>query len=147
MHPLYVHLFLNHVPIIGGVGALLLLAWGLYRHSIDVTLAALAAFVLVGLISVPVFLTGQSAVEFLDAPRQAMLAEHKDAAIAAMVGLEAAAAVALAALFVWRTTHRFPMFPAVATLILGMAATALVVRAANLGGEIAHPETRATARK
>jgi uncharacterized membrane protein len=105
---------LQHVPCITVVGALVLLAWGLLRHSLDVTLAALTAVVLAGLIAVPLFLKG---------PRG-------DADVSAIIGLEAASAVALAALFVWRSTRRFPLFPAAATLALGVAASILVIRAA-----------------
>ena len=105
---------LRHVPVIGGCGALLFLAWGVLRRSLDITLAALSAFVVVGVVAVPVFLHG----------------DRQDAAVAAMVGLEAAAAVALAALFVWFTTRRYPAFPAAAALILGILAGVLVIRAA-----------------
>lgn len=104
----------RHVPVIGGCGALLFLSWGVLRRNLDITLAALSAFVVVGLVAVPVFLQS----------------DRRDAAIAAMVGLEAAAAVALAALFVWFTTRRYPTFPATAALILGILAGVLVVRVA-----------------
>lgn len=139
------HLFLNHIPVIGGFGALLLLGWGLLRRSIDVTLAALTAFIIVGLVAVPVFLTGQRAERQLDPALETRIEKHEDAAIAAMVGLEAAAGVALASIFCWRTTRRFPAFSATATLLLGLAASVLVVRAASLGGEIRHTEIRRVA--
>lgn len=107
---------LSHVPAIGGGGALLFLAWGLLRRSLDVTLAALCGFVVVGVIAIPVFLSS----------------ERRDAAIAAIIGLEAAAAVALAALFVWYTTRRYPAFSAIAALVLGLMASVLVLRATGM---------------
>jgi hypothetical protein len=107
---------LSHVPAIGGVGALVFLGWGLFRRSIDVTLAALAALVAVGVIAVPVFLS----------------AGQRDSAVAAMVGLEAAAGVALASMFVWFTTRRYPAFSAAAALILGIVASVLVLRASSM---------------
>lgn len=144
MDPLYAHLFLNHIPVIGGIGALLLLAWGLYRRSNDVTLAALVAFVFVGLGGVLAFATGNVGESLAqDAATKALIHEHNDAAIAALVGLEATAGVAVCALFIWKTTRRYPLFAAVATLLLGIAASVLVVRAASLGGAIAHIELRA----
>ncbi len=145
MDPLYAHLFLNHIAVIGGVGALLLLAWGLYRRSTDVTIAALVAFLIVGLGGLFAFVTGNAAdTRFRDDATKALIHEHKDAAITALVGLEAAAAVAACALFVWKTTRRYPMFAAVATLLLGIAASILVIRAASLGGRIDHEELRTT---
>lgn len=128
------HLFLNDVPLIGAVGSLLLLAWGLGRRSTDVTLAALSALVIVGLVAVPVFITGTD----LPHERNELVLRHRDAAIAALVGLEAAAAIAISALFAWRTTRRYPIFAAAAALAIGCAASVLLVRAATLGGQISH---------
>lgn len=96
------------------IGALVLLGWGLLRHSLDVTLASLTGIVGAGVIAIPLYLNG---------PRG-------DAAVAAIIALESAAGVALAGLFVWRTTRRYPLFPAAATLVIGLAASILVVRAA-----------------
>jgi len=107
---------LSHVPVIGGGGALLFLAWGLFRRSLDVTLAALCGFVVVGLIAIPIFLGG----------------DRGETATAAMVGLEAAAAVALVSLFYWYTTRRYPAFSAGAALILGLLASLLMLRASGM---------------
>lgn len=104
---------LGLVPAIGGGAALLCLAWGLCRRSLGVTLAALSGLVVVGLIAVPVFFSG----------------ERRDVGIAAMIGIEAVAVVALASLFCWYTTRRYPAFSATAALVLGLLASVLVVRA------------------
>ncbi|MGN6183552.1 MAG: hypothetical protein ACTHQM_07850 [Thermoanaerobaculia bacterium] len=145
MDPLYAHLFLNHIPVIGGIGALLLLAWGLYRRSIDVTFTALAAYVIVGNGGIASFATGSFATGKIHDPiTQLLIDQHRDASIAALVGLEAAAVVAACGLFVWRSTRRYPMFAAVSTLVLGLAASVLIIRAASLGGPIGHPSLRAT---
>ncbi len=105
---------LQHVPCIALIGALLFLAWGLLRRSLDITLASLTAVVLAGVIALPIFASG---------PRT-------NDGTAAIVALEATAGVALAGLFVWRTTRRYPMFPAAAVLLIGTAASILVLRAA-----------------
>lgn len=138
MDPLHVHLFLNDVPLIGAVGSLLLLAWGLGRRSTDVTLAALTALVLVGALGVVVFVTGR------DLPNDGgmLVTRHREAATAAVVALVAAAAVAAAAVFAWRTTRRYPTFAAGAALAIGIAASVLLVRAASLGGQITHAVLR-----
>jgi hypothetical protein len=107
---------LNHVPIIGGAGALLFLAWGLVRRSLDVTLAALTGLVVVGVVAVPVFLGG----------------DRRDAAIAAILGLESATVVSLVSLFCWYTTRRYPAYSASAALVLGVLACVLVLRAAGM---------------
>ncbi len=143
---MHVHLALHHVPSVGAVGSLLLLGWGLFRKSIDVTVVALVAFVLVALIAVPVYLSGNSAEEVVarmpDVP-MALVVSHRDSALAAMIGIVSAAFTAVAALYVWRSTRRFPGFAATATLIVGIAAVVLVLRTSSLGGQIRHAESRA----
>lgn len=146
MDPLHLHLFLNHVPVIGGIGALLFLAWGLVRQNNDVTSAAMVALVAVALIAIPVFLTGEEAeerIESLPGVSMEIAKHHQQAALAAMVGLEAAGAIALTGLLAWWKTRRYPMFPAAAALLVGIAAAVLLVRAAALGGQIRHSEIRA----
>ena len=123
MDPAHVHLFLNHVPLVGGIGALLLLAWGLLWRSIGVTRAALVAIVVVALLAIPAFVTGKTGDKAAD-----------DAALAGVIAIQATAAVALASLFAWRSTQRYPAFGAAAVLVVGIAASILIVRAASLGG-------------
>jgi len=142
MDTVHIHLFLNHVPLVGGIGALLLLGWGLLRRSVDVTLAALVAIIVVALLAVPAFLTGQSIENVSGAPH-AIVERHQDAALAGMIGIQATAAIALASLFVWRSTRRYPAFGAAAVLVVGLAASVLIIRAASLGGQIRHTEVRA----
>jgi uncharacterized membrane protein len=143
MESLYVHLFLNHIPLVGGMGALMLLSWGIARRSADVTNAALVAVIVVAAAAVPIFITGNQAGEDLAAALpHGLLEQHRDAAIASMVGLAAGAAIAAAALFCWATTKRYPLFAAVATLMVGIAATLLVARTAALGGQLRHVELR-----
>lgn len=144
MDALRLHLLLNHVPVVGTIGALLLLAAGLLRRSRDITMAALVALVLTGLVAVPVFMTGSSAEQNI-VGRTDQIQHHKDAAVAALVSLESSAAVALCAVLVCIATRRFPMFAAVAALILGIAAAVLVVRASALGAEIRHTELTSNA--
>lgn len=146
MDVVQIHLFLNHVPLVGGIGALLFLSWGILRRSTDVTVAALVAIVLVALFAIPAFVTGQSAevrVARLEVTAQEFVEKHEEAALAGMIGLEATAMIALAALFVWRSTRRYPTFGAIAVLLVGIFAAVLIVRAASLGGQIRHPEIRA----
>lgn len=146
MDPLHLHLFLNHVPAVGGIGALLFLAWGLFRQNNDVTSAAMVALVAVAVIAIPVFLTGEEAeARVKDLPEVSMeIAEHHEqAAVAALVGIEAAGAIALTGLLAWWKTRRYPMYPAAAALLIGIAAAVLLVRAAGLGGQIRHSEIRA----
>ena len=70
-------------------------------------------------------------------------ARHQQAAVAAMVGMTAAGAIALTGLLAWWRTRRYPMYPAMAALLVGIAAAVLLVRAASLGGQVRQSELRA----
>lgn len=143
MDPIQVHLALHHVPSVGAVSALILLGWGLYRRSSDLTIAALWAFVVVALVAIPVYLSGGGIGARIAALPQVspdLIVHHRESAMAAMIGIESAAATAMAALFAWRSSRRFPGFAATATFVVGIVATILVLRTASLGGRIRHTE-------
>ena len=55
---LHLHLLLNHVPVIGAVLGVLLLAAAVMRRSDELGKAALVLFALLAATSVVVFLTG-----------------------------------------------------------------------------------------
>jgi uncharacterized membrane protein len=143
MNPAHLHLALNHVPVLGALFALGLLAWGLLRRDDSVQRTALSAFVLVALAAIPVYLTGEPAEEVVE--RLAGVAEpaieaHEDAALAALIGIELLGVVALAGLLA-RATRASRMIVR-AVLVLALGAAGLMARTANLGGQIRHAEVR-----
>jgi prepilin signal peptidase PulO-like enzyme (type II secretory pathway) len=142
MDPVEVHLLLHHVPSVGVVMALAFLGWGLRRRSCDVTIAALFSLVVVALVAVPVYVSGigmAAGDARLPVPLE-LVERHRASAMAAMIGIVATAATAVAALVMWRNTRRLPSFPATATLLVGLAAAVLILRTSNLGSRIRHSE-------
>jgi hypothetical protein len=115
MSPAHLHLVLNHIPVLGTLFGLALLGYARYRREDAVTRAALGTFVVVALLALPAYFTGEPAEEAVEhAPGVAEQAiETHEAAGAAL-----AVAVATAGLMAWT---------------------------ANLGGQIRHPEIRAAA--
>lgn len=103
------------IPLFGLAAALLLLIVGMVRRHNQVTAGALILLVAVAIVAVPIFI---KAVD-----------DHQDAVVAAMIGLDATAAIALVTLVVWQITRRYPYFTAAAILIIGLFAFALVVHA------------------
>jgi hypothetical protein len=57
----HVHLMINHFPVIGMPIGILLLAYALVRKSEEVKTAGLGLFVLIALMTISVFLTGEGA--------------------------------------------------------------------------------------
>ena len=144
MNPLYVHLLLNHIPVIGTAGAVLLLLGALIARSRDIAVAGLVALVVVALVTIPVFLTGEPAeehVEHLPGFSRHAIHEHEEAGEWALWGMEIAGVVALGTLILaWRRGGVVPRGATIATLAVAVLALAIVIRAAGLGGDIRHTE-------
>ena len=61
MNATHLHLMLNHIPVLGTVFGLGLLVFALWRKSEELKKAALGIFLIVALLAVPVYLTGEPA--------------------------------------------------------------------------------------
>ena len=61
MNLTHLHLALNHLPVLGPAFALALLLFGVWRRSEDIKKAALGAFLLIAVFSVPAYMTGEPA--------------------------------------------------------------------------------------
>jgi hypothetical protein len=143
MNAAHAHLLLNHIPVIGAILGLIVLVWGFYRKNSEVRTAAMLVFVIVALLSIPAYLTGEPAeemVEDLPGVSHDLIHEHEEAAefaIWVMQGLGLASLVGL--FFAWKK-NAVPNWLNIAILALALASAAAMARTANLGGVIRHPE-------
>ena len=138
----HLHLLLNHLPVIGVAFAFLVLAWGIYRKNEEVIRTSLLLFVLVALITIPTFLTGDPARDYLrdmGVPRS-VVEPHDDAAGVTLTIMEVLGGIALLGLFFFRKRERMPQWFLRVTLALALVAAASALWTANLGGQIRHPE-------
>jgi len=137
MNLAHVHLLLNHVPTIGfGFGIGLLVA-SLVRDSADLRRASYVVFFVVALVAIPTYLSGNAA-DFVLRTQQELLQDvvtaHQNAAMLALIPMEIVGLVSWLALWQARRWHQ----PAV--LALSIVTFVLMARAANIGGQIRHPE-------
>lgn len=143
----HVHLMLNHLPVLGTIFGLLLLGWAALRRSEMLQRAALATFVLTGLAAIPVFLTGEPAekvVEHLAGTAEQAIEAHEEAALVALIAVEALGALALTTLVLFRK-RGVPRPLVGAALVCALATAGWMAQTANLGGRIRHAELRSTA--
>jgi uncharacterized membrane protein len=143
----HVHLMLNHLPVLGTVFGAVLLAWALLRRDQTMQRAALATFALAALAAIPVYLTGEpseDAVEHLAGTAEAAIESHEEAAVIALIAVEALGAMALAALLLFRG-RAIPRPLTTAALVFALATAGWMAQTANLGGRIRHAELRANA--
>ncbi len=146
MNAAELHLILNHIPILGTIFALSLLAYAMIWKKPEVLKASLGVFVLSGLFSIGVYLTGEPAEEVVESLAQvseAVIEPHEEAAFIAMIGSLLLGVLALAALVAFRS--RIPAWVVPVILTLGIIESGLLVWTGYQGGQIAHPETRTEA--
>jgi len=142
----HLHLILNHVPVLGTLIALLLLVTAFVEKSDDLRRAALALFVGVALMAVPVYMSGEPAedlVERLPGVTNQQIDRHEDAATQALIAVGLVGVLAIAALAAARRHPRGSRALTVATLAFGIVTGGLMARVALLGGQIRHSEIRA----
>jgi hypothetical protein len=144
MDVIHLHLLLNHVPLIGAIGVILLLGLALLRNSGELGKVALGFLVLLGAVAGVVFLTGEPTeelVERLPGVSETIMEAHEEVALVATIAMGGLAALALAALVVYR--HRtLPRWVGATGMIGTIGVVGIMAYTANLGGQIRHTEIR-----
>ena len=141
------HLLLNHVPTVGTIVALGVLLLGFVKRSEELTRGALALFFAIALVSLPTYMTGYAAQKALK-ERPGVSAEliqrHQSAALVALIVMEATGVVAWFGLWQGRKpAPRVSRWNGPIVLLLASVTLGLMASAANIGGEITHPEIMA----
>lgn len=144
MSLVYIHLILNHMPVVGLVFTALLLVIALARRSTELTKVALAFLALIGALSIATFLTGEPAedlVEKIAGVSESAMERHEDVALFATIAAAGAGALALAAIALFRR-RTVPRWVTGASLVVTLVALGLMGFTANTGGQIRHSEIR-----
>ena len=142
MNWVHIHLLLNHLPVIGIVLALPILAWGIRKRSQEVMRVAVALLAGLAAVTFAVYFTGEPAeesVEGLAGVADSLIEAHEEAALLATVAFGVLGAVAVGGLIRFRG-RAIPARFATLVLLLGLIPAGLVAWAANLGGQIRHTE-------
>ncbi|MFQ5457663.1 MAG: hypothetical protein ACE5FC_04310 [Myxococcota bacterium] len=140
----YLHLLLNHFPIIGAFLATLLLLYALVMGKDPVIRAALLMAVLVSLLAIPANKTGHGAakiVKQMPLVERHMVGEHEDRAKKAALAIWITGGFAALGLLA-AGRGEVPKWAAAGTLALLIASSGLMAWTARAGGQIHHAETR-----
>jgi hypothetical protein len=149
LNPAHIHLILNHIPILGTmIFAPLVLLWGLLRRSRDITQTGLLLTIVLGVTTIPVYLTGEPAEEQVEREpwfSETLTETHEERAEAGLVAVLITGAVAVIVLWRGRAGRPFgALLPG--AVVVGLAISAALFSAAALvGGEIRHSEIRSGA--
>ena len=148
MNLTHVHLLLNHVPTVGfsiGIG---LFVSALVRRSDELKRASLVILFLAAAMTIMTYVSGSDAGQAIkDSPgvAGAMIDRHESAALVAFLFMQLTGLFAWLGLWAWRRDAQLAAWNAAAVLVLSTVTFGLIARAANLGGEIRHPEIQGTA--
>ncbi len=145
MNPAYLHLIVSHVPIVGIGFVILLFIIGLISKSDELINISLIFLIFLALFTIVVHQTGESAEEYLEEKpgfSEKLVLEHDYAADLAFVFVEVVGALALISLAAKRFKKKYANTLVIITLIGLIVTGVLMMRAANLGGMISHPEIR-----
>jgi hypothetical protein len=139
------HLMINTLPPIVSCMALVALFFGVWWRSEHLKRFALVLIVAVPLLIIPVVYTGREAVVVIgnlpNVPLD-LIGEHEESVNATWIAAGIAGCVAAASLFRYRGSRTLPRVVLILALITTLTADALLIRTAQLGGMIRHPETR-----
>jgi uncharacterized membrane protein len=142
----HIHLLLNHFPTVGFSVGLGLFLFALYEKSDQMKRASLGIFLIIALISIPVYMTGKAAERAIKGQpgvSGVLMETHEDAALLALAFMEITGAMAWLGLWQFRRMSRATNGNLTAVLLLSLFTFGLMARAANIGGEIRHPEIAA----
>ena len=145
MDATHLHLLLNHFPIIGTLIAILILAYGIYSGSRRTTKAALFTIIVMSLIAIPVFLTGEPAeesVENLPGITHAIIEEHEEAAEFAIWMMAILGIISAISMVNLISKNRINKSLILIALFAGLLTFAAMARTGYLGGKIRHTEIR-----
>ena len=139
----HVHLLLNHVPTIGTVIAFGLLILSFIRRDEGLKRVGLEVFYVVAVLTLPAYITGVG-TEFIfeenSSISKEIMTRHHDAALLASVFMLLTGVTSWLALWQWRRLDRFRNGSLASVVLLSAITLVLMGRAANIGGEIRHPE-------
>jgi len=144
----HVHLMINHFPVIGVFGGILLLVYALVRKSEEVKMVSLGVFVLIALITIPVFLTGEGAedvVKHIPGVTEAYIGRHEELAELTLVLMEILGVLSLTGLVLLKLKGSIPAIIVILVLVMSLITATFVGITANLGGQIRHTEIRESA--
>jgi uncharacterized membrane protein len=139
-----IHLALTHVPVILSFVGLVLIVVGVVIKNPTVIKTSFYVFVFAGLLSIPVFLTGEQSeevVENMPGVSKDIISTHESFATTSFVVLLGTAAFSILGLILYRRkTWINTIIPLV--LLFSLASAGAMARTAHLGGQIRHTEIR-----
>jgi uncharacterized membrane protein len=146
----YIHVILNHFPIVGVIIGTLILIAGMAFKNEGIKISGLGTLVFAALMAVVVDLTGDPAKETVKGMPdivQSLVSRHEDIASVALFLIIPAGLLAALTLYSIYKKERSVRFLLIITLVLSLISCAAMGYAGRTGGQIRHTEFRNDATK
>jgi uncharacterized membrane protein len=148
MEQVHLHLIITHLPIIGSFIGALVLVWGMLYKSQPTKNIAFIVLMISAIGAAIANFTGEAAeevVEKIAGISHDVIHEHEEAAELAFILQIVMGVFALLSFFLAYKKSGFARLSSMLTLVIGLAAFAMVARAGYYGGMIRHPEVNGAA--
>jgi len=137
----HLHLIMNHFPIIGTMMITLVLGYAVFINNDKIKRLGMFMLVLIGLITIPVFMTGDKAAGIVKG-NEGVLEEnidpHENFAGISMIAMEITAGISLIGLFLFRKDKAVPVWFGAVLLLLIIGVNLMMIYTGHLGGRISH---------
>jgi len=145
MNLAHLHIVLNHVPSLGSIAGLVLLAFGIYKKDEVIKQGACFVLVFITMAVLPTYISGAEAQRMIaKSPSYAggLVQLHQNAAMITLLFMTAAGMFAWFGLWEYRRVGKVGSRTTTFTLMTTTSAAASILLTANIGGGINHPEIR-----
>ncbi|MBK9337840.1 MAG: hypothetical protein IPM98_15330 [Lewinellaceae bacterium] len=145
MNQAHLHLLFNHLPILGTLFGLLILAGGFFLKNDTIKRTALGMFVLSGVLAIPAYLTGEGAEEIaerLPAVTENLIEAHEEMANIFLWMVGALGLIAAATFYTDLSAKKAAPMLYTLTFVAAIGTMVFAQRVGASGGEIRHTEIR-----
>ncbi len=145
MDAAHLHLILTHFPIVGTIIGIIILAYGQFAKNDDIKKVALVTFILMAILTIPVFLTGEEAeetVEHIAGVSEQLIENHEELAEKAIWLMGLLGVLSVINFFAIVKKLSFAKIISLITLLVSLATFGLFAKVGNEGGKIRHSEIR-----
>jgi len=146
----YIHMIINHFPIVGTIiGSMLLIAGMAFKNE-GIKLSGLGTIVFASIMAILAYLTGDSAekaIQNLPEISESLINRHEDIATISMYLMIPSGLLASLTLYsIWKK-ERSILILIIITLVFSLISSAAMVYAGHTGGQIRHSEFRSDSSK
>jgi uncharacterized membrane protein len=146
----YIHVIINHFPIVGVIIGTLILVAGMFLNNEGIKISGLGTIVFATIMSIIAYMTGDPAGETLSGfPEiaKSLISRHENIATIGMYLMVPAGLLAAVTLYSIYKKERYVRFLLIITLVLLLINCAAMGYVGHTGGQIRHTEFRNAATK